>query len=175
MHTDFSALNLYPALAHHFRYWLVNAFSENPQAYARCQDFPEKSIHFSCPSVLRWQSGRIFEQIFTGIVRQCEEQHLVDGEHMVADGSDIPARVSRANWVDAEENIQFRMHSYLDNLDAELSEQAGYKEPPEKAMAHKKTTSTTDPECGYINYGTKRAQTGAFSIEDTKMGCFQCV
>lgn len=104
----------------------------------------------------RWQSSRIFERIFTEIVRQCVERHLVDGEDMVADGSYIPANVSRASWIDVEESVQFSMHSYLDDLDAELSEQAGYKKPPEKTMAHKRTTSTTDPECGYINHGTKR-------------------
>lgn len=104
----------------------------------------------------RWQSSRIFERIFTETVRQCVEQHSVDGEHMVADGSYIPANVSRTSWVDVKESVQFRMHSYLDDLNAELSEQAGYKEPPEKAMAHKGITSTTDPECGYINHGARR-------------------
>lgn len=84
------------------------------------------------------------------------EQHLLDGEHMVADGSYIPANISRASGIDVEENVQFSMHSYLDDLDAERSEQAGYKKPPEKTMAQKRTTSTTDPECGYIDHGTKR-------------------
>lgn len=105
---------------------------------------------------LRWQSSRIFERIFTEIVRQCVERHLVDGEDMVADGSYIPANASRASWVDVEESVQFSMHSCLDDLDAELSEQAGYKKSPEKTMAHKRATSTTDPECRYINHGTKR-------------------
>lgn len=50
----------------------------------------------------RWQNKGLFENIFTQIVRQCAEQHLVDGEHMAADGSYIPANVSRASWVDGE-------------------------------------------------------------------------
>jgi hypothetical protein len=98
----------------------------------------------------------LFKKIFTQIVRQCIEQHLIDGEHMVADGSYIPANVSRGSWVDVEEEVQFSMQSYLDDLDAELSEQAGYKKPPEKTMTEKRTTSTTDPDCGYIHHGAKR-------------------
>lgn len=81
---------------------------------------------------------------------------MADGEHVVAGGSYIPVNVSRASWVDVGESVQFSMHSYLDDLDAELSEQAGYKKPPEKTMAHQRTTSTTDPECGYINHRIKR-------------------
>lgn len=104
----------------------------------------------------RWQNSGIFENIFTQIVRQCTEQHLVDGEHMVADGSYVPANVSRASWADIEEEVQASMHSYLDDLDAELSEQAGYKKPIEKTITQKRTTSTTDTDCGYINHGTKR-------------------
>ena len=75
---------------------------------------------------------------------------------MVADGSYIPANVSRESWVDVEQEVQFSMQSYLDDLDAELAEQAGYKKPPEKTIFQKRTTSTTDPDCGYIHHGTKR-------------------
>src|SRR5699024_8458215 len=53
MDEAFSSLNLYPALAHHFLYWLVNAFSEFLQIHSRCQNFSAKSTHFSCPSISR--------------------------------------------------------------------------------------------------------------------------
>ncbi len=49
MDTALSALKLYPALAHHFRYWFVNAFSDFPQTHSRCQNFPAKSTHFPRP------------------------------------------------------------------------------------------------------------------------------
>lgn len=47
MDAAFSSLNLYLALAHHFRYWFVNAFSVLPQTHSRCQNFAAKSTHFS--------------------------------------------------------------------------------------------------------------------------------
>ena len=48
------------------------------------------------------------------------------------------------------------MFSYLDALDQELSEQPGFKKPPIRTVKKKVTTSTTDPECGYIHHGDKR-------------------
>ena len=43
-----------------------------------------------------------FKQIFLEIVRCCIEQRLVDGKEMAADGSYIPAEVSRNSWIDVE-------------------------------------------------------------------------
>lgn len=105
---------------------------------------------------LRWQKCDLFTAIFARVVRKCVEQKLVDGEHMVADGSYIPANVSRGSWTDVQEEVQFSMQSYLDDLDSELEKQAGYKKPPEKSVVRKRTTSTTDTDSGYINHGTKR-------------------
>jgi hypothetical protein len=68
----------------------------------------------------------------------------------------VPANFSRESLVDIEGEMHFSMHSYLDDLDAELAAQAGYKRPPEKNMTSKRTTSATDPDCGYIHHGTKR-------------------
>ena len=45
------------------------------------------------------------------------EFHLIDGEEMVADGSYIPANVSRNSWIDIEEEVTQSMQSYLDCLD----------------------------------------------------------
>ena len=58
------------------------------------------------------------------------EFRLIDGEEMVADGSYIPANVSRNSWIDVEEEVTQSMHSYLDCLDEELSQQPGFKKPP---------------------------------------------
>ena len=47
------------------------------------------------------------------------------------------------------------MQSHLDRLDKELAEQPGFKKPPVQAVKKCHTTSTTDPDCGCINHGTK--------------------
>jgi len=46
--------------------------------------------------------------------------------------------------------------SYLDALDEELANQPGFRAPEERQVVEVHTTSTTDPECGYIQYSTKR-------------------
>ena len=75
---------------------------------------------------------------------------------MVADGSYIPASVSRGSWIDVEIEVQKSMQSYLDALDEELSNQPGFKKPPAKTVKKRRTTSQTDPDSGYINHGSKR-------------------
>ena len=84
------------------------------------------------------------------------EFHLIDGEEMVADGSYIPANVSRNSWIDVEEEVTQSMQSYMNCLDEELSQQPGFKKPPVQTIIKKPTTSTTDPESGYIHHGSKR-------------------
>ena len=73
---------------------------------------------------------------------------------MVADGSYLPANVSRESWVDVEIEVKQSMKSYLDALDAELSTQPGFKKPPTKTVQKYRTTSLTDPDSGYINHGS---------------------
>jgi len=89
-------------------------------------------------------------------VKQRIVNGLVDGKAMAADGSYIPANVSRDSWVDVEVEVEQSMQSYLDSLDEELSKQPGFKKPPVKAVKKRRTTSRTDPESGYINHGSKR-------------------
>lgn len=84
------------------------------------------------------------------------EFRLIDGEEMIADGSYIPANASRNNWIDVEEEITQSMQSYLDCLDEDLSQKPGFKKPPVQTIIKKRTTSTTDPESGYIHHGSKR-------------------
>ena len=48
------------------------------------------------------------------------------------------------------------MRSYLDDLARELTSQPGFKKPPIHTVIKKLTTSTTDPECGYIHHESKR-------------------
>lgn len=74
---------------------------------------------------------------------------------MAADGSYIPANVSRERWIDVEIEVEPSVQSYLDSLDKELSNQSGFKKPPTRILRKCRTTSQTDPDSGHINHGSK--------------------
>ncbi len=111
---------------------------------------------FSKTRVRKWNESDFFQQIFLEIVRRCIEQELIDGKEMAPDGSYIPAEASRNSWIDVELEVEQSMLSYLDDLDQELASQPGFKKPPARTVTKKITTSTTEPECGYIHHGSKR-------------------
>ena len=90
--------------------------------------------------------------ILLGVV----DNGLIDGKAMAADGSYIPANVSRESWINVEIEVEQSMQSYLDSLDEELSNQPGFKKPPTRIAKKRRTTSQTDPDSGYINHGNKR-------------------
>ena len=119
------------------------------------EKIPDHST-FSKTRVRKWNESSLFQQIFLEIVRCCMEQKLIDGKEMASDGSYIPAEVSRNSWMDIEVEVEQSMLSYLDNLDQELASQPGFKKPASHTVTKKITTSTTDPECGYIHHGSKR-------------------
>ena len=70
---------------------------------------------------------------------------------MAADGSYIPANVSRESWINVEIEVEQSMQSYLDSLDEELSNQPGFKKPPTKIVRKCRTTSQTDPDLSLIH------------------------
>lgn len=111
---------------------------------------------FSKTRTRKWQQSDLFQKVFCEIVKQCIDSGLIDGEAMAADGSYIPANVSRESWIDVEIEVEQSMQSYLDSLDEELSNQPGFKKPPTRIARKRRTTSQTDPDCGYINHGNKR-------------------
>ena len=111
---------------------------------------------FSKTRTRRWQQSDLFQKAFYEIVKQCIDSGLIDGEAMAADGSYIPANVSRESWINVETEVEQSMQSYLDSLDEELSNQPGFKKPPTKIVRKCRTTSQTDPDSGYINHGSKR-------------------
>ena len=111
---------------------------------------------FSKTRTRKWRESNLFQKVFQVIVKQCIASGLIDGQAMVADGSYIPANVSRGSWVDVEIEVEQSMQSYLDCLDEELSQQPGFKKPPVKIVKKRRTTSRTDPDSGYINHGSKR-------------------
>ena len=84
------------------------------------------------------------------------EQKLIDGKEMASDGSYILVEVSRNSWIDIEVEVEQSMLSYLDDLDQELALQPRFKKPASHTVSKKITTSTADPECGYIHHGSKR-------------------
>lgn len=120
-----------------------------------CDTIPDHPT-FSKTRTRKWQQSNLFQKVFQEILKQCILSGLVDGETMVADGSYLPANVSRESWVDVEIEVEQSMHSYLDSLDEELSMQPGFKKPPTRVVQKHRTTSRTDPDSGYINHGNKR-------------------
>ena len=111
---------------------------------------------FSKTRTRKWQQSSLFQKAFYEIVKQCIAGGLIDGKAMAADGSYIPANVSRESWIDVEIEVEQSMQSYLDSLDEELSNQPGFKKPPTRIARKRRTTSHTDPDSGYINHGSKR-------------------
>ena len=111
---------------------------------------------FSKTRTRKWQQSDLFQKAFYEIVKQCIDSGLIDGETMAADGSYIPANVSRESWINVETEVEQSMQSYLDSLDEDLSNQPGFKKPPTKIVRKCRTTSQTDPDSGYINHGSKR-------------------
>lgn len=57
---------------------------------------------FSKTRTRKWQQGSLFQKAFYEIVKQCIDSRLIDGEAMAADGSYIPANVSRESWINVE-------------------------------------------------------------------------
>ena len=76
---------------------------------------------FSKTRTRKWQQSDLFQKAFYEIVKQCIDSGLIDGEAMAADGSYIPANVSRESWINVEIEVEQSMQSYLDSLDEELS------------------------------------------------------
>ena len=103
---------------------------------------------FSKTRTRKWQQSSLFQKAFYEIVKQCIDSGLIDGEAMAADGSYIPANVSRESWINVETEVEQSMQSYLDSLDEELSNQPGFKKPPTKIVRKCRTTSQTDPDSG---------------------------
>ena len=102
--------------------------------------------HSVRPEHEKWQQSDLFQKAFYEIVKQCIDSGLIDGEAMAADGSYIPANVSRESWINVEIEVEQSMQSYLDSLDEELSNQPGFKKPPTKIVRKCRTTSQTDPD-----------------------------
>ena len=67
---------------------------------------------FSKTRTRKWQQSSLFQKAFYEIVKQCIDSGLIDGEAMAADGSYIPANVSRESWINVEIEVEQSMQSY---------------------------------------------------------------
>ena len=123
---------------------------------------------FSKTRQRKWNESQLFQSVFREIVRRCVKSGLVDGKELAADGTYLPANVSRDNWVETEVEAELSIQSYLDCLDEELSKQPGFKKPPAKTIKKHRTTSKTDPDSGCINHGKK---SGIGYLMETTVGC----
>ena len=123
---------------------------------------------FSKTRLRKWNESQLFQQVFLEIVRRCVKSGLVDGKELAADGTYLPANVSRDSWIETEVEAELSMQSYLDRLDEELSKQPGFKKPSIKTIKKRRTTSKTDPDSGCINHGKK---SGIGYLMETTVDC----
>lgn len=104
----------------------------------------------------RFKDNTLFREMFNNIVIQCIEKGIVSGETVVADGSFLPANVSLKSSIEVVETVQQSSIHYLDELEKEMSEIAGYKPPSTKEVTKRSLKSSTDSDCGYINQKNKK-------------------
>ena len=123
---------------------------------------------FSKTRQRKWNESQLFQSVFREIVRRCVKSGLVDGKELAADGTYLPANVSRDSWVETKVEAELSMQSYLDCLDEELSKQPGFKKPPVKTVKKRRITSKTDPDSGCINHGKK---SGIGYLMETTVDC----
>jgi transposase len=116
---------------------------------------PDHSL-FSQNRKRRFSDSKVFNEIFNHIVRLCIEKGIVTGESVVSDGSFIPANISASSIVELDQEVEQSTVHYLDALDEELRQQPGYKESTPVTKEKTVVSSTTDPDCGYINQERKK-------------------
>ena len=66
---------------------------------------------FSKTRTRKWQQSSLFQKAFYEIVKQCIDSGLIDGEAMAADGSYIPANISRESWINVETEVEQSIRS----------------------------------------------------------------
>ena len=112
---------------------------------------------FSKTRLRKWNESHLFQQVFLEIIRRCVKSGLVDGKELAADGTYLPANVSKDSWIDTEVETELSMQSYWDRLDDELSRQPGFKSPIAKRI-----------KSGVLP--VKRIQTVAVSTMERRVG-----
>ena len=96
----------------------LHALSRNhSKDMARVVLYKRNHTLFSKTRTRKWQQSDLFQKAFYEIVKQCIDSGLIDEEAMAADGSYIPANVSRESWINVEIEVEQSMQSYLDSED----------------------------------------------------------
>lgn len=103
----------------------------------------------------RFQDGRLFEDLWTGILQQIIQLNLIKGDLIACDGTFLPINVSAKSLIDQEMIIRKEMQSYLDLLDQELQMEPGFKAHEPKEQVKTGRISRTDPEARWIARGDK--------------------
>lgn len=57
---------------------------------------------FSKTRLRKWNESRLFQEVFWEIIRRCVKSGVVDGKELAADGTYLPANVSKDSWMDTE-------------------------------------------------------------------------
>lgn len=104
----------------------------------------------------RFNDSNIFNEIFNEIVIQCIENELVTGDDVVSDGTFIPANVSKQSKLIITQQVEKSTVNYMEELNKELSQMDGYKEPVPQIIEKEVYKSTTDHDCGYIAQPNKK-------------------
>ena len=104
----------------------------------------------------RFNGSGVFKDIFNEIVIRCIEEGLVTGEDVVSDGTFIPANAAKNSKIVVTKVIEKSTINYLEELNKELSQMKGYKEPEPTTIKKEQYKSTTDTECGYIEQPNKK-------------------
>ena len=104
---------------------------------------------FSKTRLRKWNESQLFQQVFLEIIRRCVKNGLIDGKELAADGTYLPANVSKDSWIDTEIETELSMQSYLDRLDEELSQQPGVPFPVSWTVKMKKKQKETQDILSY--------------------------
>ena len=131
------------------------------------QRVPDHST-FSQNRRRRFQDGKVFEDLWTGILQQILQLGLIKGDLIACDGTFLPITASSKSLEDQEMLIRTGMQSYLDLLDQELTQEPGYQSPEVKVQTRTGKLSKTDPEARWRTHGGK---TGLGYLMQTSTDC----
>lgn len=131
------------------------------------QRVPDHST-FSQNRRRRFQDGKVFEDLWIGILQQILQLGLIKGDLIACDGTFLPITASSKSLEDQEMLIRTGMQSYLDLLDQELTQEPGYQSPEVKVQTRTGKLSKTDPEARWRTHGGK---TGLGYLMQTSTDC----
>jgi transposase len=122
------------------------------------QEIPHHST-FSKNRHGRFQESKLFEGLFEQIVRQCVEVGLVEGKHLMVDGSFVEANAAKQSRIPREQFVEAaQVHHAVRQYLQELEQQ----NPVEEPVHTQDEVSTTDPDSTYATKGGTPARLGYY-------------